>query len=91
VQTSLGKAEPDRILVRGEDLSDLLGHLTFSEMVSILLRGRRPTMNEARMLDALLVVLVEHGLVKPVVVARFVYSNAPEAIQAAVAASLLGR
>jgi citrate synthase len=37
-----------------------------------------------------LVVLVEHGLVKPVVAARFVYSNAPESLQAAVAASLLG-
>jgi citrate synthase len=42
------------------------------------------------MLDALLVVLIEHGLVKPVVASRFVYSNAPESLQAAVAAALLG-
>lgn len=91
MRTRLGKAEPDRVLVRGRDLTaDLLGSTSFSEMVSLILLGRTPTAGETRMLDALLVVLVEHGLVKPVVAARFVYSNAPESLQAAVAASLLG-
>jgi citrate synthase len=59
-------------------------------MVGLILLKRRPSAGETRMLDALLVVLIEHGLVKPVVAARFVYSNAPESLQAAVAASLLG-
>lgn len=91
MRTSLGRAEADRVLVRGQDLTDdLLGQATFADMVSIILLGRRPSTDEARMIDALLVVLVEHGLVKPVVVARFVYSNAPESLQAAVAAALLG-
>lgn len=91
MRTSLGRAEADRVLVRGQDLTgELLGNTSFADMVSIILLGRRPTTDEAKMLDALLVVLVEHGLVKPVVVARFVYSNAPESLQAAVAAALLG-
>ncbi|HYH93875.1 MAG TPA: hypothetical protein VD763_11995, partial [Candidatus Saccharimonadales bacterium] len=68
MRTRLGKAEPDRVLVRGRDLTaDLLGSTSFSEMVSLILLGRTPTAGETRMLDALLVVLVEHGLVKPVV------------------------
>ena len=91
MRTRLGKADPDRILVRGHDLTrDLLGSTTYAQMVALILLGRRPTAAEARMLDALLIVLVEHGLVKPVVAARFVYSNAPESLQAAVAAALLG-
>jgi len=91
MRTRLGKAEPDRILVRGHDLTrELLGSTTYAEMVGLVLLGGRPTGAEARMLDALLIVLVEHGLVKPVVAARFVYSNAPESLQAAVAAALLG-
>lgn len=91
MKTRLGRAEEDRVLVRGHDLTgELLGSTSFTEMVGLILLGRRPTSPEARMLDALLVVLVEHGLVKPVVAARFVYSNAPESLQAAVAASLLG-
>jgi len=91
MRTRLGKAEHERVLVRGMDLTEeLLGATSFTDMVGIVLLGRRPAPNEVRMLDALLVVLVEHGLVKPVVTARFVYSNAPESLQAAVAASLLG-
>jgi len=91
VRTSLGHAERDRVLVRGHDLTgELLGATSFAEMTGLILLGRRPAEAETRMLDALLVVLVEHGLVKPVVAARFVYSNAPESLQAAVAASILG-
>ncbi|MCI0345953.1 MAG: citryl-CoA lyase [Chloroflexi bacterium] len=91
MKTRIARVEPDRVIVRGHDLTDeLLGSVTFTDMVALILLGRLPTGAETRMLDALLVVLVEHGLVKPVVVARFVYSNAPESLQAAVAASLLG-
>jgi citrate synthase len=91
LHTSLGKAEADRVLVRGHDLTtELLGNISYTDMVALMLLSRLPTEAERRMLDALLVVLVEHGLVKPVVAARFVYSNAPESLQAAVAASLLG-
>jgi citrate synthase len=89
--TGLGKAEDERVLVRGHDLTDeLLGSTSFADMTGLILLGRRLSADESRMVDALLVVLVEHGLVKPVVAARFVYSNAPESLQAAVAASLLG-
>jgi citrate synthase len=91
LRTALGRAEPDRILVRGRDLSgELLGTATYADMVVLLLLGKMPTHAERRMVDALLVALIEHGLVKPVVAARFVYSNAPESLQAAVAAALLG-
>jgi citrate synthase len=91
MRTSLGRAEEDRVLVRGLDLTEeLLGTAGFTDMVGLILLRRMPSPAESRMLDALLVVLVEHGLVKPVIAARFVYSNAPESLQAAVAASLLG-
>ncbi len=91
IETALGRAELDRVLVRGYDLNrDLLGNISFTDMVSLILRGRLPTPQETRMLDALLVILVEHGLVTHVIAARFVYHNAPEAMQAAVCAALLG-
>jgi citrate synthase len=91
ISTELGQAHLDRVTVRGHDLtSDLLGNVRFADMVSLLLRGELPTPDESRMIDALIVVLIEHGLVKPSLVARMVYSNAPESMQAAVAAALLG-
>ena len=91
LQTSLGKAELHRVLVRGHDLTgELLGEASFTDMLALLLLGRLPDADERRMLDALLVVLIEHGMVKSVVVSRFIYSNAPESMQAAVAGALLG-
>ena len=91
IVTGIGKAELHRILVRGYDLNkDLVGKITFTDMTSLILRGRLPTPNEARMLDSLLVILVEHGMVSHVIAARLIYHCAPEAMQAAVAAALCG-
>ncbi len=90
IVTGLGKAELERVLVRGIDLNDeLVGKITFADMVFIELVGHMPTAGQARMVDALLVVLVEHGMVSNVVSARATYHSAPESIQGAVAASLL--
>jgi citrate synthase len=91
IVTGIGKAELHRILVRGYDLNkELVGKITFTDMTSLILRGRLPTANEAKMLDALLIILVEHGMVSHVIAGRLIYHGAPEAIQAAVAAALCG-
>lgn len=91
IETGLGKAELHRVLVRNIDLTkDILGKLTFAQMTFLMLVGRLPSENETRMTDALLNVLVEHGMVGNVVAARLTVSTAPEAIQGAVAAALLG-
>jgi citrate synthase len=91
IQTRLARVEHDRVLIRGLDLcQELLGNITFADMAGLTLIGRLPTPNERRMLDAVLVVLVEHGMVSSVITARLTYATAPESIQAAVAASLLG-
>jgi len=64
IVTGLGKAELDRILVRGYNLTEeILGKMTFSQMTYLMLMGRLPTSGESHMVDALLNVLVEHGLV----------------------------
>lgn len=91
IRTRLAKVEHDRIFIRGRDLcQELLGNFTFADMAGLMLLSRVPTVNERRMIDALLVVLVEHGMVASAVNARMIYHTAPESIQAAVAGSLLG-
>jgi citrate synthase len=91
IVTGLGKPELHRVLIRGHDLTkDLLGKITFSDMTYLMLVGRFPTDGERRMTDALLIILVEHGMVSSVVSARLTYATAPEAMQGAVAAALLG-
>ncbi len=91
IVTGLGKAELHRVLVCGYDLCDeLVGNITFSDMTYLLLVGRLPTPGQRRMVDALLTILVEHGMVSSVVAARLTRFTAPEAIQGAVAAAILG-
>ena len=55
IVTGIGNAELHRILVRGYDLNkELVGKITFTDMTSLILRGRLPTASEAKMIDALL-------------------------------------
>ena len=91
VVTGLGKPETHRVLIRGYDLTkELVGKITFADMTYLMLVGWFPNDGERRMTDALLTILVEHGMVSSVVSARLCYSTAPEALQAAVASSILG-
>jgi len=78
ITTGLGKAELRRVLVCGYDLNkELVGKITFTDMVSLMLRGRLPSEGEAKMLNALLIILVEHGMVSHVVAARMLFHCAP--------------
>jgi citrate synthase len=91
VRTSIGSATPDSITVRGRDLpSEVMGHLTLTELAFLLITRREPTPSERRILDAVLVSLADHGLTPSALAARLTYTGAPEAIQGAVAAGLLG-
>ena len=70
-------------------MTELVGHLTYTEMVFFLLRNRVPTPAETRVLDACLVILMEHGLTLNTMVARFVASAVPDQMQVAMGASLM--
>jgi len=79
------------IYVRGASLvDDLIGKLTFTEMMYFQLLGKRPTPAQTKILDAVLVTLMEHGLTPSAITTRLIYDSCPEAVQAAVAAGLLG-
>lgn len=91
LQTAIGASTPDTITVRGRDLAgELMGKVTFTELAFLLAGGRMPSPGEARLFDAVLVSLADHGLTPTVLAARLTYTGAPEAIQGAIAAGLLG-
>lgn len=87
----MGASVPDRIWVQGKDLcGELLGKIGFAEMTWLELTGELPTPGQTALLDAMLLTLVEHGATPMAIVARLTYLGAPEALQGAVAAGLLG-
>ncbi len=67
-----------------------MGRLSLTELAYLLLAHREPTAGERRLLDAVLVSLADHGLTPSAMAARLTYTGAPESIQGAVAAGLLG-
>jgi citrate synthase len=76
--------------VRGRDLADLMGRLSFTEYFHLLLTGDEPTEEQRFFLDVLLVSIAEHGMMPTNVAARMTLAADPESLQGAVAAGILG-
>lgn len=64
-KTSITKVEPNRLVTRGYPQEDLIGNLSFSEMVYLLINGNKPSKNESKMLEAVLVSFCDHGTTPP--------------------------
>ena len=89
--SSISASNEQTILVRGRDLtSELIGQVSFTDHFWLLLTGRMPSAAQRQMLDATLVAIAEHGLVPSVVASRMTLAAAPDALQGAVAAGILG-
>ncbi len=89
--TAISASNAETIVVRGRDLvNDLIGAVDFTEHFWLLVTGKLPTQDQRRVLDATLVAIAEHGLVPSVQASRMTLAAAPEAMQGAVAAGILG-
>lgn len=84
-------SDAESITVRGRDLCrDIIGKVDFTSYFWLLVTGAMPNDKQRFLADAVLAAIAEHGLVPSVVAARMTYAAAPEALQGAVAAGLLG-
>jgi citrate synthase len=89
--TSIGTSDADKITVLGQDLAaDLMGRVGFGELAMWLVTQRRPTPSQVRVFEAVLVALADHGFTPTAIAARLTYLSAPESVQGAIAAGLLG-
>jgi citrate synthase len=89
--TSLGTSDADKITLLGRDLTaDLIGQVSFGELAMWLVTQRRPTPSQVRLFEAVLVALADHGFTPTAIAARLTYLSAPDSVQGALAAGLLG-
>lgn len=89
--TSICRYDATHIFVRGEDLCQtLIPGISIGDYIFLLVTGRRPTEQERMVVEASLVSLAEHGLTPSAIASRLTYMGAPESLQGAVAAGLLG-
>ncbi len=90
LHSEIAYSSADRIVVRGHDLVDLIGNVPLGDMAFLELKGRLPTSQESAVFNAITVTLVEHGMTPSTIAARMTYLGAPESLQGAVAAGILG-
>ena len=90
LRSELAWSSAERIVVRGHDLVQLIGKVSLGDMAFLELMGRLPDERESAVFNAIAITLVEHGMTPSAIAARMTYLGSPEALQAAVAAGVLG-
>ena len=91
LQSDMGWSDETSITVQGLDLCrDILGTLNLGDFAFLEIKARQPTAKESLVFNAMLATLVEHGMTPMVIAARLTYLGAPESLQGAVAAGILG-
>lgn len=89
--TAICGYDADSITLRGKDLvNEVIGHYSFTAAFLLQALGREPSAEQIRLVDLVLVTIMEHGLVPSAVASRLTLHGAPESMQGAVAAGLLG-
>lgn len=89
--TALGASSRDTITLLGEDLAqDVMGHVGFGELAFWLATQRKPTPGETRVFEAVLAALADHGFTPTAIISRITWLGAPDSVQGALAAGLLG-
>src|SRR5215813_7126537 len=90
-ETSIGTSSAKTITLLGQDLAaDLMGKVGFGELALWLVTQQRPTAAQIRVFEAVLVALADHGFTPTAIAARLTYLSAPDSVQGALAAGLLG-
>jgi citrate synthase len=89
--TALGASSLHHITLLGQDLADdIMGTVGFGELAFWLATQRRPTPGETRVFEAVLAALADHGFTPTAIAARLTSLSAPDSVQGALAAGLLG-
>ncbi|MEZ0163447.1 citryl-CoA lyase [Kineococcus sp. LSe6-4] len=90
-ETALGASTRETITLLGRDLAgEVMGEVGFGELAFWLATQRRPTPGETRLFEAVLAALADHGFTPTAIAARLTWLSAPDSVQGALAAGLLG-
>src|SRR5207253_629824 len=87
--TAVTRVEPNRVAVRGYDIADLMGRVSFGAAVHLILTGELPAPRVARLMDAVLVASIDHGVTPPSALAARTVASTGASLSASVAAGIM--
>lgn len=88
IKTGITRIAPGEIDLRGYALVDLMGKHSYSEVIFLMLSGRFPDARELRMLDAILVSCVDHGINAPSIFVARTVASCGSPVQTSIAAGI---
>jgi len=88
-KSAITKVEPNKLAVRGYKLDELMGKVSYAQMVYLLLKGEMPSENIGKMIETILVSSVDHGTTPPSVLSALTVASTGAPLNAAVAAGIL--
>jgi succinyl-CoA synthetase alpha subunit len=87
--TAVTRIEPNRVAVRGYDIAELMGRVSFGAAVYLILTGELPAPSLARLMDAVLVSSIDHGATPPSALAARIVASTGASLSASVAAGVM--
>src|SRR5216117_1521753 len=87
--TAVTRIEPNRVAVRGYDIVELMGRVSFGTAVHLILTGELPSPVIGRLMDAILVSSIDHGTTTPSTLAARTVTSTGATLSAAVAAGIM--
>ena len=88
-KSAITKVEPNKLVVRGYRLDELIGKVSYAQMVYLLFKGELPSPNVGKLIEAILVSSVDHGTTPPSVLSALTVASTGAPLNAAVAAGIL--
>ena len=87
--SAITRIAPNKVAVRGYDIAELMGHVSFGAAVHLILTGELPTPPIARLMDAILVSSIDHGATPPSALAARTVASTGASLSASVAAGIM--
>ncbi len=87
--TAVTRIQPNTVAVRGYDIADLMGKVSFGAAVHLILTGRLPDAKVGRLMDAILVSSIDHGATPPSALAARTVASTGASLSASVAAGIM--
>src|SRR4051794_19631883 len=87
--TGITKIEPNKVMVRGHDIAELMGKVSFGAAVYLILKGELPDERTGKLLDAILVSSIDHGATPPSALAARTVASTGATLSASVAAGIM--
>ena len=88
-KTAISWVEAGKVTLRGYAIEDLIGRISLGAAVFLILRGELPTTNQAKMLEAILISVIDHGASPPSTIAAVTVANTGGNLNSAVSAGIL--